>query len=181
MMRAIPQSASSATRFRGNRTFQFPLYWAISAFQLAAKMGFRTVAIGGGGDKDDLARKLGAEHYIDTGAEDPVAALQALGGARTILATVPSGKAVSPLIGSLGVRGKLVVVGALNQSKPELCHGRPERQHRWPCVWHLGRERGHAALLYNVRRAAGDRDVALGKHPRPTPNYAGRGRGFGWF
>jgi hypothetical protein len=70
MMRAIPQSASSATRFRGNRTFQFPLYWAISAFQLAAKMGFRTVAIGGGGDKDDLARKLGAEHYIDTGAED---------------------------------------------------------------------------------------------------------------
>jgi D-arabinose 1-dehydrogenase-like Zn-dependent alcohol dehydrogenase len=108
--------------------------------QLAAKMGFRTVAIGGGGDKDDLARKLGAEHYIDTGAEDPVAALQALGGARTILATVPSGKAVSPLIGSLGVRGKLVVVGALNQSKPELCHGRPEREHRWPCVWHLGRE-----------------------------------------
>jgi D-arabinose 1-dehydrogenase-like Zn-dependent alcohol dehydrogenase len=79
--------------------------------QLAAKMGFRTVAIGGGGDKDDLARKLGAEHYIDTGAEAPAAAPQALGGARTILATVPSGKAVSPLIGGLGVRPKLVVVG----------------------------------------------------------------------
>jgi D-arabinose 1-dehydrogenase-like Zn-dependent alcohol dehydrogenase len=79
--------------------------------QFAAKMGFRTVAVGRGGDKEDLALKLGAERYIDSGAEDPAAALQALGGARTILATVPSGKAVSPLIGGLSVRGKLVVVG----------------------------------------------------------------------
>jgi D-arabinose 1-dehydrogenase-like Zn-dependent alcohol dehydrogenase len=79
--------------------------------QFAAKMGFRTVAIGRGGDKERLALKLGAERYIDSGAEDPVAALQALGGAKTILATVPSGKAVSPLVGGLGVRGKLVVIG----------------------------------------------------------------------
>jgi D-arabinose 1-dehydrogenase-like Zn-dependent alcohol dehydrogenase len=79
--------------------------------QFAAKMGFRTVAVGRGGDKEDLALKLGAERYIDSGAEDPAVALQALGGARTILATVPSGKAVSPLIGGLSVRGKLVVVG----------------------------------------------------------------------
>jgi D-arabinose 1-dehydrogenase-like Zn-dependent alcohol dehydrogenase len=74
-------------------------------------MGFRTVAVGRGGDKQELALKLGAAHYIDSGAEDPAAALQALGGAQTILATVPSGKAVSPLIGGLGVRGKLVIVG----------------------------------------------------------------------
>jgi propanol-preferring alcohol dehydrogenase len=79
--------------------------------QFAAKMGFRTVAIGRGDDKADLARKLGAQHYIDSAAENPAAALQALGGAQTILATVPSGKAVSPLMGGLGVRGKLVVVG----------------------------------------------------------------------
>jgi D-arabinose 1-dehydrogenase-like Zn-dependent alcohol dehydrogenase len=79
--------------------------------QFAAKMGFRTVAVGRGGDKQELALKLGAAHYIDSGAEDPAAALQALGGAQTILATVPSGKAVSPLIGGLGVRGKLVIVG----------------------------------------------------------------------
>jgi D-arabinose 1-dehydrogenase-like Zn-dependent alcohol dehydrogenase len=77
--------------------------------QFAAKMGFRTVAVGRGGDKEGLALKLG--RYIDSGTEDPAAALQALGGARTILATVPSGKAVSPLIGGLSVRGKLVVVG----------------------------------------------------------------------
>ena len=79
--------------------------------QFAAKMGFRTVALGRGADKEPLARKLGAHHYIDTGAQDPGAALQAMGGAKTILATVPSGKAVTPLIAGLGVRGKLVVVG----------------------------------------------------------------------
>ena len=79
--------------------------------QFSAKMGFRTVAIGRGSDKEVLARQLGAAHYIDSAAEDPAAALQALGGAQTILATVPSGKAVSPLLAGLGVRGKLVVVG----------------------------------------------------------------------
>ena len=79
--------------------------------QFAAKMGFQTVAIGRGADKETLARKLGAHHYIDSAAADPGASLQKLGGARTILATVPSGKAVSPLIAGLGVRGRLVVVG----------------------------------------------------------------------
>ena len=79
--------------------------------QFAAKMGFRTFAIGRGGDKDDLAIKLGAERYIDSSKEDPAAALQAFGGAQTILATVPSGKAVSPLIAGLGSRGKLIVIG----------------------------------------------------------------------
>ena len=79
--------------------------------QFAAKMGFRTVAIGRGADKEPLARKLGAFHYIDSDAGDPGAALQALGGARTILATVPSGKAVSPMLAGLGVRGQLLVIG----------------------------------------------------------------------
>jgi D-arabinose 1-dehydrogenase-like Zn-dependent alcohol dehydrogenase len=79
--------------------------------QFAAKMGFRTVAVGRGADKEGLARQLGAHHYIDSAAEDPGAALQKLGGAKTILATVPSGKAVSPLIAGLGVRGRLVIVG----------------------------------------------------------------------
>ena len=79
--------------------------------QFAAKMGFRTVAIGRGADKEQLAKQLGAERYIDSGAEDPAAALQALGGAQAILATVPSGKAISPLVGGLGVRGKLIVIG----------------------------------------------------------------------
>jgi D-arabinose 1-dehydrogenase-like Zn-dependent alcohol dehydrogenase len=79
--------------------------------QFAAKMGFRTVAIGRGGDKDGLAKRLGAERYIDTRTEDAAASLQALGGARAILATVPSGAAISPLVGGLGVRGRLIIIG----------------------------------------------------------------------
>ena len=54
--------------------------------QYARQMGFRTVAIGRGADKEALAKKLGAHHYIDTDAGAPAAALQALGGARVILA-----------------------------------------------------------------------------------------------
>jgi propanol-preferring alcohol dehydrogenase len=79
--------------------------------QFASKMGFRTIAVGRGGDKNKLALQLGAEHYIDSDSEDPVAKLKQLGGAQTILATVPSGKAASPFIDALGVRGRLVVVG----------------------------------------------------------------------
>src|ERR1022692_4103559 len=57
--------------------------------QYARQMGFRTVAIGRGQDKEPLARKLGAHHYIDTSAGAPAAALQKLGGARLVLATAP--------------------------------------------------------------------------------------------
>ena len=53
-------------------------------------MGFKTVALGRGKDKEELARKLGAHHYIDSGTVDAVAALQKLGGDRVILATAPS-------------------------------------------------------------------------------------------
>jgi D-arabinose 1-dehydrogenase-like Zn-dependent alcohol dehydrogenase len=79
--------------------------------QFAAKMGFRTVAIARGEDKRALAMQLGAHHYVDSAAGDPGAALQALGGAKTILTTITSGKAVGAVMGGLGVRGKLVVVG----------------------------------------------------------------------
>ncbi len=80
--------------------------------QFAAKMGFRTVAIARGKDKEALARKLGASHYIDSQAEDAAGELAKLGGARVILATVTSGKAMSAVVGGLGVNGKLIVVGA---------------------------------------------------------------------
>ena len=80
--------------------------------QYARQMGFRTVAIGRGADKEPLARKLGAHHYIDTDAGSPAAALQALGGADVILATAPDSKAMSALVDGLGPDGKLVVVGA---------------------------------------------------------------------
>jgi len=70
------------------------------------------VAIARGAEKERLARQLGAHHYIDSQAEDPAAALQALGGASVILATAASGKAMSPLIGGLRARGRLIVVGS---------------------------------------------------------------------
>lgn len=80
--------------------------------QYAARMGFHTVALSRGADKKALAEKLGADAYIDTDAQDAAQALQALGGARVILATVPNAKLMSSVIDGLGVNGKLLVVGA---------------------------------------------------------------------
>lgn len=79
--------------------------------QFAVKMGFQTVAIARGTGKKALAKKLGAHHYIDSSAQNAAEALTALGGARVILATVTSGKAMSHVIGGLGANGKLVMVG----------------------------------------------------------------------
>jgi D-arabinose 1-dehydrogenase-like Zn-dependent alcohol dehydrogenase len=79
--------------------------------QFAAKMGCRTVAIARGADKEPLARKLGARGYIDSNTADVAAELTKLGGARVILATVTSPKAMSAVIGGLGVKGELIVVG----------------------------------------------------------------------
>jgi alcohol dehydrogenase, propanol-preferring len=79
--------------------------------QFARKMGFHTVAIGRGREKEKLAKDLGAHLYIDTSAEDAAAALQRLGGARAILATATSGAAMGPLVSGLSARGKFVVVG----------------------------------------------------------------------
>jgi D-arabinose 1-dehydrogenase-like Zn-dependent alcohol dehydrogenase len=79
--------------------------------QFAAKMGFRTVAIARGAEKAPLAHKLGAHIYLDSQSQDVAAELTKLGGAKTILATVTSGKAMSAVIPGLAVRGKLVVVG----------------------------------------------------------------------
>ncbi|HXC90268.1 MAG TPA: alcohol dehydrogenase [Stellaceae bacterium] len=82
--------------------------------QFAAKCGFRTVAIARGQDKAPLARQLGAHHYIDNAAEDPAAALQKLGGAKAILATVTSAEAMNSVQGGLAVNGALMVIGAVD-------------------------------------------------------------------
>src|SRR5246127_5971884 len=63
--------------------------------QYARQMGFQTIALGRGKDKESLAKKLGAHHYIDSDVADPVKELQKLGGARVILGTAPSAKAIS--------------------------------------------------------------------------------------
>ena len=79
--------------------------------QFARHMGFQTVAIGRGREKEKLAKDLGAHVYIDASLEDPASALQRMGGAKAILATGTSGEAMGPLVSGLAVRGKLIVVG----------------------------------------------------------------------
>ena len=84
--------------------------------QYAVKMGFRTIAIARGADKGPLSRQLGALQYIDSNAQDPAAELQKIGGAKIILATVTSGKAMNAALGGLGKDGKLLVLGAAHES-----------------------------------------------------------------
>jgi D-arabinose 1-dehydrogenase-like Zn-dependent alcohol dehydrogenase len=79
--------------------------------QFAKKMGFYTIAIARGKDKATLATKLGADQYLDSEDKDSVASLKASGGAKVILATAASSKAISPWIGALAVGGKLVLLG----------------------------------------------------------------------
>lgn len=79
--------------------------------QFAAKMGFNTVAIARGADKEKFARELGARHYIDSTTSDVSASLQKLGGARVILATVTDADAMSAAMGGLGYKGEFVILG----------------------------------------------------------------------
>jgi D-arabinose 1-dehydrogenase-like Zn-dependent alcohol dehydrogenase len=103
--------------------------------QCARRMGFRTVAIGRGGDKAPLARQLGAHDYIDTSAGAPADAIQKLGGARVILATAPDAQSISSLIDGLAPAGQLIVVGAtpepLSISPMQIIMGRRSVQ-GWP-------------------------------------------------
>src|SRR5437588_455287 len=80
--------------------------------QFAAKMGFKTVAIARGKDKEAFAKELGAQHYIDSQASDPAAELNKLGGAKVVIATVTHGPAMAAVLGGLAPNGVLVVIGA---------------------------------------------------------------------
>lgn len=80
--------------------------------QFANKFGYQVAAIGRGPENAALAKKLGASMYIDSKATNAAEELQKLGGARVILATAPSSKAMSELIDGLGPNGKLMVIGA---------------------------------------------------------------------
>lgn len=82
------------------------------AVQFSAKMGFKTVAIARGKDEEALAGQLGARHYINSREQNAAAELVKLGGAKVILATAPSGKAMSAVVEGLGINGKLIVIGA---------------------------------------------------------------------
>jgi D-arabinose 1-dehydrogenase-like Zn-dependent alcohol dehydrogenase len=96
--------------------------------QYARRMGFKTVAIGLGRESEKLAKELGAYEYVDSGAEDSGTKLRALGGADAILATAPSGKAMSALISGLAARGKLLVIG--------IALGPTGSEYRFPRFWH---------------------------------------------
>ncbi len=80
--------------------------------QYAAKMGFTTVAIARGKDKEAFAKKLGAHHYIDSHSSDPAAELNKLGGANVVIATVTNAEAMTAVLGGLAPNGVFIVIGA---------------------------------------------------------------------
>ena len=103
--------------------------------QFAAKMGFNTIAIARGAEKEKFAHDLGARHYIDSTRADVAASLQKLGGARVILATVTDADAMSAALGGLGYRGQFVIVGVPAQQIQASVAGMVfQRQsiHGWP-------------------------------------------------
>jgi D-arabinose 1-dehydrogenase-like Zn-dependent alcohol dehydrogenase len=103
--------------------------------QYAARMGCRTVAIARGGDKEALARKLGAHFYVDSDTQDVAAELSKLGGAKVVLTTATSGKAASAAIGGLGIDGTLIVLGVARdpiEVPSMLIVGRRKSVKGWP-------------------------------------------------
>jgi alcohol dehydrogenase len=82
--------------------------------QFAVKMGFRTVAIARGPEKGDLARQLGAHHYIDSLTSDVATELQNLGGARVIAATATNAGAITASVGGLGLHGELLTLAIVD-------------------------------------------------------------------
>ena len=100
--------------------------------QFAQKFGYKVVAVGRGPENAVLAKKLGASTYIDSAATNAAGELQTLGGARVILATAPSAKAMSALVDGLGVNGRMMVVGAapdpIEVTPPQLIFGRKSVQ-----------------------------------------------------
>jgi D-arabinose 1-dehydrogenase-like Zn-dependent alcohol dehydrogenase len=133
--------------------------------QFAKKFGYRVAAIGRGAENATLARKLGADLYIDSAKSDVPAELQKLGGARAILATAPSGKSMSSLIAGLGANGTLIVAGApadpLEVTAYLLISGK-RRIQGWASGIPTDSE-GHAPLLRDDRGPAHDREVPPGE------------------
>ena len=80
--------------------------------QFASKLGFQTVAVGHSNEKEPLARKLGAKHYLDSKTVNAGEELQKLGGARVILATAPDSQAIASMVDGLGPNGTLLIVAA---------------------------------------------------------------------
>jgi D-arabinose 1-dehydrogenase-like Zn-dependent alcohol dehydrogenase len=105
------------------------------AVQFAHKFGYRVAAIGRGAESGALAKQLGASVYIDGGQVNAAEELQKIGGARVILATAPSSKAMTELVGGLGANGKMILIGVsfdpLGVAPVQLIVGRKALQ-GWP-------------------------------------------------
>src|SRR5437899_904985 len=103
--------------------------------QFASKFGYKVAAIGRGPENAALAKKLGANIYIDSRATNAAEELQKMGGAQVILATAPDSKSMSELVGGLALNGTLLVVGAgqgpIEASPIQLIMGR-RRVQGWP-------------------------------------------------
>jgi len=103
--------------------------------QFANKFGYQVAAISRGKENEALAKKLGAHVYIDSSAADAAAELTKRGGAKVILATAPSAKAMTPLIDGLAVNGTLLVVGASSdpiEAVPNKMLAGTKRIQAWP-------------------------------------------------
>ena len=85
------------------------------ALQFAVRLGFRTVVLSRGREKQELARKLGAHAFIDTSSADAAKELKKMGGARVILCLAPDSKAIGQLIGGLGRGGQAIIVSYANE------------------------------------------------------------------
>lgn len=125
---AAPLLCAGITVFNALRTGQAPPNTLVAVqgigglghlgIQYAKKMGYRVAAIARGTEKASLAATLGADHYVDSSAEDPGSALTALGGATAIVATAASGASMAGLVAGFRPRGRLVVVGASPEPIP---------------------------------------------------------------
>jgi D-arabinose 1-dehydrogenase-like Zn-dependent alcohol dehydrogenase len=118
------------------------------AIQYATRLGFRTVALSRGPEKESLARQLGAHVFIDTDSSDASQELQKLGGARLILCTAPNAKAISGLVNGLGMGGQLIIVAAVNEPL-QFFSGQLFRGGRSIKGWHG--QRPADALEFSVR------------------------------
>ena len=130
--------------------------------QYARQMGFQTVALGRGKDKEPLAKKLGAHHYIDSDVVDPVKELQKLGGARVILATAPSAKAISSVVDGLGRERQFVDSGRAKRSADDQ---RDAADHGTATSLRLvfrdrARFAGHIGIQRAQRRPSDDRKIS---------------------
>ncbi len=112
--------------------------------QFAIKLGFETAVLSRGREKEALARKLGAHHFIDTNASDAAKELMNLGGAKVILCTAPNSKAISGLVSGLSQDGQMIIVTFANEVM-QISPANLMRGGRSVCGWVGGNPKTHCA------------------------------------